>query len=331
MSVTSLYISSFILGFVGAWIIGHFGIRLGLIDFPNERSSHIAPTPKGGGVGIFAAFLLSSIHIGLPITLWLPISGLSILALLEDKVDLSPKFRLCAQLCLMACLIIGVGHLPSSSLLYLILALFWTVFIVGAANFYNFMDGINGIAGITGLIGFGLLAVYVHINKVQIVLFPLAVSTSLACLGFLPLNMPKAKVFMGDIGSMLLGSGFGCFVYLASDTLLDFICMASFLLPFYVDELTTMFVRLKNGERLTQAHRSHIYQLLANEKGIPHWQVSLGFGLLQLIVGLNILLAKSYGMIAVLFTLGFYFVALSVTTFYIRAYLGRALHLKKFP
>jgi Fuc2NAc and GlcNAc transferase len=61
--------------------------------------------------------------------------------------------------------------------------------------------------------------------------------------------------------------------------------MASFLFPFYVDELTTMIVRLRAGENLTQPHRRHIYQLLANERQIPHWRVSAGYGFFKLLVG----------------------------------------------
>jgi Fuc2NAc and GlcNAc transferase len=90
---------------------------------------------------------------------------------------------------------------------------------------------------------------------------------------------------MGDVGSILLGAVFAGLVYLASRTLLDFLCMASFLFPFYVDELTKMIVRLRVGENLTQPHRRHIYQLLANERQIPHWRVSAGYGFFQLLVG----------------------------------------------
>jgi Fuc2NAc and GlcNAc transferase len=83
---------------------------------------------------------------------------------------------------------------------------------------------------------------------------------SLSCIGFLPFNVPKAKVFMGDVGSILLGFIFsGMAVYLFNDVL-DFICLSSFLFPFYADELTTMIVRLKDGENLTNAHRRHLYQ-----------------------------------------------------------------------
>jgi UDP-N-acetylmuramyl pentapeptide phosphotransferase/UDP-N-acetylglucosamine-1-phosphate transferase len=144
---------------------------------------------------------------------------------------------------------------------------------------------------------------------------------SLACLGFLPFNVPKARVFMGDVGSILLGGAFGSLVYLASDNFLDFACLAAFLFPFYVDELTTMIVRLRDGERLTQAHRRHLYQLLANEKGWPHWQVSLGFGALQLLVGLTSLPAALYYPGAALVMLGCYAMGSAAATYYVRHHL----------
>jgi Fuc2NAc and GlcNAc transferase len=187
------------------------------------------------------------------------------------------------------------------------------------------MDGINGIAGITGIVGFGLLAVYIYISNGQSLIFTIAICISLSCLGFLPLNMPKAKVFMGDIGSILLGSVFASFVFLTSKTLLDFVCMVSFLFPFYADELTTMLVRMRDGESLTQPHRRHIYQLLANEKGIPHWQISAGFGLLQLVVGASAILVKPYGVVAVIILLILCFIAFTSVSLYLRSFLEKSL------
>lgn len=302
-------------------MVCRFAGRLGLLDCPNERSSHCTPTPRGGGVGIFAAFLLSAVFAGMPMTFWLPLSAVSILAFLGDRIYLSPKLRLYAQLFLMAFLVVGTGHWPSNPLWYLPWVLFWAIFIVGTANFYNFMDGINGISGITGIIGFGLLGGYFFLNDGQSLLSTIAICISLSCLGFLPLNMPKAKVFMGDIGSILLGSVFASLVFLASKTALDFLCMVSFLFTFYADELTTMFVRLRDGENLTQAHRRHIYQLLANEKGVPQWKVSMGFGFLQLAVGVGAMVLKPYGILAVLTTLLLGFIAFASVSFYLRSFL----------
>ena len=73
--------------------------------------------------------------------------------------------------------------------------------------------------------------------------------------------------------------------------------MASFLFPFYVDELTTVIIRLKDGENLTKPHRRHYYQLLANEKGIAHWKVSVGYGVFQVAVGISVLMVRGYGVV----------------------------------
>ena len=224
----------------------------------------------------------------------------------------------------MAFLVVGAGNWLANPLWYLPWLLIWTVFIVGTGNFYNFMDGINGIAGITGIIGFGLLSGYIFMHDGHAVLSTLALCMSLSCLGFLPLNMPTAKVFMGDIGSILLGSVFASLVFLASKTALDFLCMVSFLFTFYADEFATMFVRLRDGENLTQAHRRHIYQLLANEKGIAHWKVSVGFGFLQLAVGVGAIFVKPFGARAVFLVLLLCFITFVAVSLYLRSFLEKS-------
>ena len=130
--------------------------------------------------------------------------------------------------------------------------------------------------------------------------------------------MPKARVFMGDVGSILLGFVFAGMVVWLANSLIDFICLSAFLFPFYADELTTMYVRLRDGENLTHPHRRHLYQLLANEKGISHWKVSVGYGLLQLVVGLSVLLLRDFGSVIVLSLLAAYFGAFIVVSSSIR-------------
>jgi len=247
------------------------------------------PTPKGRrGVGIFFVFLMSAGVLGLPVSFWLPIGVMAMAAFWGDRIEISARLRLVVQLGLMAVVIVsgGKGSGPGG-FLYLVWVGFWIVFIVGTANYYNFMDGINGIAGITGLLGLALLAGYVNMINGAAAVTGVAVCLSIACLGFLPFNMPKARVFMGDIGSILLGSVFAGLIWLTAESVLDFVCMAAFLFPFYVDELSTVWVRLKDGENLTKPHRRHYYQLLANEKGIAHWKVSVGYGVFQLAVGIS--------------------------------------------
>lgn len=180
------------------------------------------------------------------------------------------------------------------------------------------MDGINGIAGITGVIGFGLIAFYALNFGNSSSLSTVPICMSLSCAGFLPFNVPKARVFMGDVGSILLGFVFsGLVVYLSND-LLDFVCLSGFLFPFYADEFTTMIIRKKDGEKLSKPHRRHLYQLLANECGIAHWKISAGYGLFQLIIGLSIILLKSTGLFMVVFTLIFYGSFFSIGSFIFR-------------
>jgi len=131
-------------------------------------------------------------------------------------------------------------------------------------------------------------------------------------------NMPKAKVFMGDVGSILLGFSFAAIVVILSKSILDFVCLAGFLFPFYADELTTMAVRIKDGENLFKPHRKHLYQLLANEKAIAHWKISIGYGLVQLIIGITILLLRPFGLSIILLLLGVYFLTFVRVSFTIR-------------
>jgi len=101
-----------------------------------------------------------------------------------------------------------------------------------------------------------------------------------ACGGFLPFNLPKDRVFMGDVGSILLGFVYACLVVCFAKTFGDFVVLIGFLFPFYADELVIMYVRIRDGQSLTLPHRRHLYQLIANELNISHWKVSAAFGVL---------------------------------------------------
>ena len=154
-----LGVVSFILGAGGALVISRLAGRLGLIDSPNHRSSHSIPTPRGGGVGLLAAFLLSGQVAGISPAFWIPLGALSLFSFLGDRIEVPPKFCLPIQVMLLGILVIAawqpgpVGGFPS-----VLLFIFWTVYLVGTANIYNFMDGINGMAGIAGACGLVLMA-----------------------------------------------------------------------------------------------------------------------------------------------------------------------------
>jgi Fuc2NAc and GlcNAc transferase len=303
----TLYLISLMLGGAGGWIISKWGIRLSLMDLPNERSSHNTITPKGGGIGILAAFVFCSLYTKISYWFWVPATGVSVLGLLTDRFEITPQVRLILQFIAAFIVVIGLERLSVSGIKEIGLIFFFSVFVVGTANFYNFMDGINGIAGITGIVGFGLTAFYAFHYGSDAFFAVLALCISLACSGFLPFNMPRAKVFMGDVGSILLGFVFAGMVVYFSKSFFDFICFIAFLFPLYADELTTMVIRIRDKERLTQPHRRHIYQLLANEYQMPHWKVSAIYGFVQLIIGISVLMIKNIGIWAVIAALIFYF------------------------
>ncbi|MDA3915764.1 MAG: glycosyltransferase family 4 protein [Deltaproteobacteria bacterium] len=294
MDNTTLFFISFLSGFLGAWGIMKYGDIIGINDIPNNRSSHSQAIPKCGGIGVLLAFIFCSLMLSIPLYFWLPGLVLSLVSFWGDRFEITPKIRLLIQF---ACAFIFLGGLfftgqtEISGLFFLPLA----VFITGTSNFYNFMDGIDGIAGITGCIAFFLLWVFNNLKGIDEIYGLFCIAMVFSCIGFLFFNMPKARVFMGDVGSILLGFIFSCLMIILSVSPMDFLIMAGFLFPFYLDELFSIAVRIRIKNSLFKPHRKHIYQLLANEMGIDHWKVSLGYAFSQLLIGMALILAGSKG------------------------------------
>ena len=138
------YLLAIFLGAMGAWIISFWGPKLELIDKPNERSSHKRPTPKGGGVGILAAFVLVSLIRGLSIPAIAAATTLALVSFRGDQKELTPRFRLTVQFSCAALALLGIGCELVPKLAWAWLPPLFPaslIFIVGTANFYNFMDG----------------------------------------------------------------------------------------------------------------------------------------------------------------------------------------------
>lgn len=328
-----LFVVCAVLGTAGAWLIAGMPFRERLLDLPNGRSSHTMPTPRGGGVGIFAAFIVAGLTLRIPTTFLFAVILISTISFYGDYYRISVKFRLIVQ-CIAALMFLFpllprlAAHYALSAfgfypfIFFLILPLIF-LFVIGTANFYNFMDGINGIAGITGIVGFGLIALYynqfLHVDMMPASGYAvLAACMAFSCVGFLPFNMPEARVFMGDVGSILLGFVFAGLIMRLAGNFLDLICMASFLFLFYADGLTTMWVRLRMSEKLTDPHRRHFYQMLANEYQIPHWKVTMLYGSIQLIIGLSVIFIRPYGLAIVLLLLAVYFIIFALSSFHFR-------------
>ncbi|MDD5596376.1 MAG: hypothetical protein PHV82_00440 [Victivallaceae bacterium] len=290
-------------GVGGAWFIVRCGHNLGMIDKPNHRSSHSVATPKGGGIGILAAFLVAALAGGGRPALWIPASVLSLLSLYGDKLHLSHKLRLMVQFVCSAILICFAARhnycavSSSTGIPVLLIIPLFILMVTATANYYNFMDALNGIAGITGLIAFSSLAFVAGKSGIYD-LTVICITVAGACCGFLFLNM-TGKVFMGDGGSILLGFLFAGTAILLSETLLDVLCYFAFIYPFYADEFISIVIRLNQRQSLFKAHRGHLCQLLANELNIAHWKVAFMYGLCQLIIILLVQKLRNYGLFPV--------------------------------
>ena len=106
MDNTTLFFISFLSGFLGAWGIMKYGDIIGINDIPNNRSSHSQAIPKGGGIGVLLAFILSSLLLSLPLYFWLPGLVLSLVSFWGDRFEITPKIRLLIQF---ACAFIFLG------------------------------------------------------------------------------------------------------------------------------------------------------------------------------------------------------------------------------
>jgi UDP-N-acetylmuramyl pentapeptide phosphotransferase/UDP-N-acetylglucosamine-1-phosphate transferase len=307
---------SFGIGAAGAWSAIKIGGSYGLMDLPGYRSSHSRPIPKGGGIGILLAFIVASLLNAVPISLWIPATIISLTGLLDDRFELSKSRRLLVHMvCALIVLIGGTHPLESFAFSPLLRIVLVSLFIAGTANFFNFMDGINGIAGISAVVGFGFLAIYSALQGVAAKLIVVDLCIVFACLGFLPFNLPRARVFMGDAGSVLIGFLFAALVWKSNTTLLGVISCAAFFFLIYADAATTFAIRFVEGDDIMVPHRRHLYQVLVNELGLPHWKVSTGYGLVQVMICVIVIVLQTVGMAAVIAgmtVMGLLFVATSV-------------------
>lgn len=274
-----------------AWAMAGWRV---LVDMPNERSSHVRPTPRGGGVGILAAFMLGLLALEMggaiapparPLALGFAAGGLimGLAGLADDVRSLSFLPKLAAQAAAAAAamaagLVVEVVRVPGLGPVELGAAgyLVTLVWLVGLTNAYNFMDGLDGLAGATGLLAAVFLAL-AALTLGQHAVAACALILACACAGFLPFNWPPARIFMGDAGSQLLGFAFAALgVWLAAgDTTGTAIYVVPLLLfHFLFDTVMTAARRTLRGENPTAAHRSHLYQRL-NQAGLSHARVSL--------------------------------------------------------
>lgn len=255
-----------------------------IIDKPNKRSSHTRFTIRGGGVIFPIAVLGWAIVTGFQFP-WF-ISGLlliSLVSFVDDLNHIHSKVRFLFQFLAVAFILFQLSYN---------LQWYWYLLIIivaiAAINAWNFMDGINGITGGYSLITVGTLY-YININIIQFADNGLLVAVILALIVFNFFNFrKKAQCFAGDVGSVSIAF---IIVYLviqlvASSQNMLFIGL---ILLYGLDTATTIFFRLLRKENIFEAHRSHFYQFIVNEKGWPHLAVSAIYAIAQFLINLIVI------------------------------------------
>jgi Fuc2NAc and GlcNAc transferase len=304
------------LSFILTYFIIGYSTHKKLLAVPNYRSLHDRPTPNGGGIAITVSW-----YLGITILFFTDIierelylallSGiiLAIISLLNDLRDIKPGIRLIFHFTAAMTAFYFLKGLrpliiPGVELNYPLLIYPLTVIgMVWFINLFNFMDGVDGFASVQTIIISSVLFVFTW-NLSTILLIS-------AVTGFLYWNWPKAKIFMGDVGSTQLGFilvVMGIYFHNTLDfSVLNWIMLAS---PFWFDATLTLLRRWRNGEKLSEAHCKHAYQRIVRA-GFSHEKVNLFLILINIV---NILFISIYREIKFLqiplfiITLAFYYI-----------------------
>jgi UDP-N-acetylmuramyl pentapeptide phosphotransferase/UDP-N-acetylglucosamine-1-phosphate transferase len=277
---------------VSTWATRQFcnpGSRLYILDHPNERSLHSRPTPRTGGVAIFSAILLAGFAWLLysgeqwerAAWLGLVVSAVAVTSFIDDRRHIEPQYRLLAHVAAAIALLYSDFRIndtwlpfPVNALSDTAMATLTVLYVVWMLELYNFMDGIDGFAGGMAVVGFGALAILSISGGIHVVT-GLCLIVAAAALGFLMLNFPPAKIFMGDVGSATLGLLVAALSLWGAQSH-AFPLWAAILVfsPFIVDASVTILARAWRREKIWRPHKSHYYQRLV-QLGWSHRRVVL--------------------------------------------------------
>ena len=278
-------------GVVSALLTGlvrRYALARSLLDLPNARSSHTAPTPRGGGVAIVLATLAALPVLAAAGSLpWAALWALggaggfvALVGFLDDRGHIAARWRLLAHFAAAAWALAWLGGAPPLLVFGVSIDLGWlgallaAVYLVWLLNLYNFMDGIDGIASVEAIaVGVGGALLYALTGHPGLAMAPLVLAAAAG--GFLLWNFPPARIFMGDAGSGFLGIVLGVLSLQAAWQAPQLLWSWAILLGvFVVDATLTLLRRLLRGEKVYEAHRSHAYQHASRRYG-RHLPVTL--------------------------------------------------------
>jgi UDP-GlcNAc:undecaprenyl-phosphate/decaprenyl-phosphate GlcNAc-1-phosphate transferase len=252
-------------------------LRRAAVDVPNVRSSHSVPTPRGGGAPIAVGLVLAAlllVHTAVAVTFASTVAAFAAMGFAEDLAGLPARLRLLLQ-GLVSLAVAGVlawrMHLPTAVLVACAIVL--AVWIIGFVNAFNFMDGVNGISGAHALIA-GTAYACLGWLRPDPFLAAAGAAVAAGALAFLPWNALRARVFLGDAGSYGLGAALAI---VAAYAVTRHIPLEAALAPlglYLADTAWTLQRRIRAGERIFEAHRTHTYQQLC-DVGWSHQRVTM--------------------------------------------------------
>ena len=250
--------------------------KLAVMDVPGQRSSHTRPTPRGGGAPIAIGMLVAAAMAGgtgaVPFVIAVAFFGA--IGMLDDLRGLPARLRLALQLvgsAAVAALLVASISLPVLALAGVALAI--TVWVTGFVNAFNFMDGVNGISASHALIG-GLAYACLGEWHQDRFLVAAGLAIALGACAFLPWNIARARVFLGDVGSYSLGAALALLSATAVVRGLPPEAALGPLALYLADTAWTLQRRIRLGERCFEAHRTHVYQRWC-DVGWSHQEVTL--------------------------------------------------------
>jgi UDP-N-acetylmuramyl pentapeptide phosphotransferase/UDP-N-acetylglucosamine-1-phosphate transferase len=274
--------------------------KYNIIDKPNHRSSHSSITLRGGGilfpVALLIAFALG--YISWSVTLAVVLVG--VVSFIDDIKPLSQLPRFGSHV---------IAFLLVAFDLNLFIEALWIlpiilILLIGWMNAFNFMDGINGITvlyALSALISFAFLPS----NESSL---PLLITMGLSCLVFGFFNLrTKAKTFAGDVGSISMALFLGYFM-IKTILISGQIGFILFFSVYGIDAILTIVNRIKKRENIFEAHRSHLYQYLANEWGYSHVLISFIYALIQLFINVLVIYLDKKGSLSLFTSVGILFV-----------------------
>ncbi len=274
-----IYLILLLVSFALTYFIKEYAIKKSLVATVNERSSHTVPTPHGGGIALAITWFLGLVYLyftdDIDLNLFYALLVgivISLVSFLDDIYELSAKLRLIFQSLVALGGLYFLGGFENLDFFVfsienqIVTNIFAFFVIIWFINLYNFLDGINGYAGSEAI--FLSLSGFILFNENHFIVLIVAV------LGFLYWNWNKAKIFMGDVGSTLLGYNIAVFtIYYSNQTSENFWIWIILFSLFWFDAIVTLIRRKLNGEKLSQAHKKHAYQRLT-QAGWSHYKVT---------------------------------------------------------